>query len=238
MRNARIICGRELGAYLSSPMAYVVTAVFMVICGASFSMYLAGTSYVDTSITGFVNAAQLLILLFSAVITMRLVAEERKLGTWELLLTAPVRETEIIAGKFLGCLAVLAGMLALTLYFPFLLLLYGDPDLGAIATSYLGLLLLGCASLSIGIFASTLTSNQIVSAVVAVGILCGLWFIGVAGDLATGGLKEALTYLSLSGHFADFTRGIVDTRAVVYYLGVTGLFLYCAAGSVEAGRWR
>jgi len=116
--------------------------------------------------------------------------------------------------------------------------MFGDPDLGPIATSYLGLLLLGSASLSIGIFASTLSSNQIVAAVVAGGILFALWFLGDAGSLAPGALGRVLSYLSLSTHFPDFMRGIVDTKAIVYYLSVTALFLYLAIGSIEAGRWR
>jgi len=233
-----IISRKELKSYLSSPMAYIVTAMFLAISGTFFSVYLAATNYVDTSIKGFLNAAQILILLFAAVLTMRLVAEERKLGTWELLLTSPVRDSQIILGKFVGSFAVLAGMLLLTLYFPLLLVVFGDPDLGAIGTSYLGLLLLGAACLSIGVFASTLTSNQIVAAVVSGAMLFALWFLGAVEGFATGALKEVLGYLSLSHHFADFTRGIVDTRAVVYYLGVTALFLQLAIGSVETGRWR
>ena len=238
MKNLGIITRKELVSYLTSPMAYAVTAIFLALSGVFFSAYLVGTQYSDTSIRGFLNAAQYLILLFAAVLTMRLVAEEKKMGTWEFLLTSPVRDAEIILGKFLGSLGVLTCMLALTLYYPILLAIFGDPDLGSIGTSYLGLLLLGSASLSIGIFASTLTSNQIVSAVVAGGILFGLWFLGIAGDFAPGALGEILSNLSLSYHFPDLMRGIVDTRAIVYYLSVTALFLYFAISSIEAGRWR
>ena len=238
MKNIGIIFRKELSSYLTSPMAYVVTAIFLALSGTFFSTYLAGTNYMDTSIKGFLVAAQILILLFAAVLTMRLVAEEKKLGTWELLLTAPVRDTEIILGKFLGSLGVLTGMLVLTLYYPILLIVFGDPDLGPIGTSYLGLFLLGSACLSIGIFASTLTSNQIVSAVVAGGILYALWFLGAVGSFAPGALRKLLSYLSLSNHFPDFIRGIVDTKAIVYYLSVTALFLYLATGSIEIGKWR
>ncbi len=238
MRSVGIIARKELTSYLTSPMAYIVTAIFLALSGTFFSTYLAGTSFEDTSIRGFLNAAQFLILLFAAILTMRLVAEEKKLGTWELLLTAPVRDGELVAGKFLGSLGVLAVMLVLTLYFPFLLVLFGDPDLGTIGASYLGLLLLGSACLSIGIFASTLTANQVVSAVVAGGILFGLWFLGSLENLASGPVKEIVPYFSLSHHFRDFTRGIVDTRSVVYYLSVTALFLYLATGSIQAARWR
>ena len=181
MKKIFLICSKELGTFLTSPMAYIVSAIFIGLSGASFTTYLAQSSYSDTSIRGFLEAAQLLILLFSALLTMRLISEERKLGTWELLLTAPVREYEIVLGKFFSSLLVLSGMLILTLYFPVLLMIFGDPDTGPILTSYLGLLLLGSASLAIGIFASSLTSNQIVSAVVAGGILFGLWVLGMFG---------------------------------------------------------
>jgi ABC-2 type transport system permease protein len=238
LKNIGIISRKELKSYLSSPMAYVVTAVFLVLTGTFFATYLASTNYSDTSIRGFLGAGQILILLFAAVLTMRLIAEERKLGTWELLLTVPVRDTEIILGKFLGSLAVLTGMLVLTFYYPILLMVFGDPDLGPIITSYLGLFLLGCASLAIGIFASSLTSNQIVAAVVAGGILFTLWFLGIAGNFVPGALGEVLSYISLSHHFPDFIRGIVDTKAVVYYLSITALFLYMAIRSTETDRWR
>lgn len=238
MRNIGIITGKELSTFLTSPMAYIVTAIFLALSGTFFATYLADTNYTDTSIRGFLNAAQILIIFFAAVLTMRLVAEERKLGTWEFLLTAPVGDSEIILGKFIGSLVILTGMLVLTLYYPILLLVLGDPDLGPIGTSYLGLFLLGSACLSIGIFTSSLTSNQIVAAVAAGGIMIALWFLGLVADIAPGAFGEVLAYLSLSYHFPDFMRGIIDTKAVVYYLSVTALFLYLAIGSIESGRWR
>ncbi len=238
MRRIALICGKEIGTYLSSPMAYIVSAIFIALSGASFTTYLAQTSYSDTSIRGFLETGQLLILLFSALLTMRLISEERKLGTWELLLTAPVREYEIVLGKFFSCLLVLAGMLILTLYFPLLLMIFGDPDTGPILTSYLGLFLLGSASVAIGIFASSLTPNQIVSAVVAGGILFGLWFLGMVGSLIPEPLGEILSYFSLSEHFPGFVRGVVDTRDVVYYLSVTAVFLFLSVRSIETERWR
>ena len=238
MRRIALICGKEIGTYLSSPMAYIVSAIFIALSGASFTTYLAQTSYSDTSIRGFLETGQLLILLFSALLTMRLISEERKLGTWELLLTAPAREYEIVLGKFFSCLLVLAGMLILTLYFPLLLMIFGDPDTGPILTSYLGLFLLGSASVAIGIFASSLTPNQIVSAVVAGGILFGLWFLGMVGSLIPEPLGEILSYFSLSEHFPGFVRGVVDTRDLVYYLSVTAVFLFLSVRSIETERWR
>ncbi|MCH2292739.1 MAG: ABC transporter permease [SAR324 cluster bacterium] len=238
MKKIILICSKELGTYLSSPMAYIVSAFFIGLSGASFTTYLAQSSYSDTSIRGFLETAQFLILLFSALLTMRLISEERKLGTWELLLTAPVQDYEIVLGKFFSSLIILAGMLIMTLYFPVLLMIFGDPDTGPILTSYLGLLLLGSASLAIGIFSSSLTTNQIVSAVVASGILFGLWFLGMVGNLLPQPAGEILSYFSLSQHFPGFVRGVVDTRDVIYYLSVTAVFLFLSVRSIETERWR
>jgi ABC-2 type transport system permease protein len=237
-RNVGVISRKELSSYLTSPMAYIVTAVFLGLSGFFFASVLASQNYADTSIAGFLNAAQFLILLFAAFITMRLVAEEKKLGTWEFLLTAPVRDSEIVAGKFLGSLTILAGMLVLTLYYPLLLIVFGDPDLGPIATSYLGLVLMGSAALAVGIFVSSVTSNQIVSVVVCAGILFGLWALGLVADLVPGAGGEVLIRLAFAGYFSDFVRGIIDTQGVVYYLSLTALFLFMAVRSIETGRWR
>ena len=237
MKNIGTIAYKELKSYLTSPMAYIVTAIFLLLTGTFFTTYLAGTGYTDTSIRGFLEPGNILLLLFSAVLTMRLIAEEKKMGTWELLLTAPVRDTEIILGKFLGSLIVLVGMLVLTLYYPILLIIMGDPDMGPIGTSYLGLFLLGSASLAVGTFASSVTSNQIVAAVVAGGILFTLWFVGMASNFAPEAIGNLLSYLSLSYHFPDFIRGVVDTRAIIYYLSITALFLYLAIRSLETSRW-
>ena len=237
MKNTSTIALKELRSYLTSPMAYIVTGIFLVLTGTFFTTYLAGTQYNDTSIKGFLDTGSMLILLFAAILTMRLIAEEKKLGTWELLMTAPVRDSEVILGKFLAALGILVAMLILTLYYPILLEIFGDPDWGPISTSYLGLFLLGSASLAVGIFASSLTSNQIIAAVVAGGILFALWFIGMAGNLAPGALGEVLSYISLQSHFPGFMIGIIDTKGIIYYLSVTALFLFLAIRSLETGRW-
>ena len=176
MRNTVTIALKEFKSYLASPMAYIVTGIFLAVTGFLFRG--SQSTYFETSIKGFLETGSLLLLLLAAVLTMRLLAEERKMGTLELLLTAPVRDSEIILGKFLSSLGILIVMLALTLYYPILLMLFGDPDMGAIGTGYLGLFLLGCTSLAVGLFASSLTSNQLVAAVVAGGILVGLWCLG------------------------------------------------------------
>jgi len=235
VRNTTTIALKEFKSYLASPMAYVVTGIFLVFTGFFFQSSL--TTYSETSIRGFLGWGSILLLLLAPVLTMRLLAEEKKMGTMELLLTAPVRDNEVIVGKFLGSLGILTAMLALTFYYPLLLMWFGDPDWGPIATGYLGLFLLGGASLAVGLFASSLTSNQLVAAVVAGGILCALWFVGMAADLLPEALGEVIGYLSLSYHFPDFMRGVIDTRGIIYYLSITVLFLFLAIRSLESSRW-
>ncbi len=237
MRNTWLIAGKELRSHLTSPMAYVVVGIFLLLSGFSFIDYLARTELGDTSIRGFVDWGSMLLLLFAAVLTMRLMAEEKKLGTWELLLTAPVRDTEVVLGKFLGTLGILVAMLAFTLYYPILLAIFGDPDIGPIITSYIGLFLLGSAALAIGLFASSLTANQIVAAVVSGAILFALWFVGMASSYLPEAVGRVVSTLSLSHHFSDFALGVIDTRAVVYYLSVIALFLFLAIRSLETSRW-
>lgn len=235
MRNTTTIALKEFKSYMTSPMAYIVSGIFLVLTGFFFSG--SPSTYLETSISGFLGTGSILLLLLASVLTMRLLAEERKMGTLELLLTAPVRDSEVILGKFFGSLGMLTVMLALTLYYPILLIAFGDPDIGPIVTGYIGLFLLGTASLAVGLFASSLTSNQIVAAVVAGGILFALWFAGMAANLVPPALGEAISYFSLSYYFPDFMRGVIDTRGIIYYLSVTILFLFLAVRSLENSRW-
>jgi len=236
VRNTITIARKEFKSYLASPTAYIVTGIFLVITGVLFGNN--PTTYSETSIRGLWEFWGILfLLLLTAVLTMRLLAEERKMGTLELLLTAPVRDSEVILGKFLGSLGILTVMLALTFYYPILLISFGDPDMGPIGTSYLGLFLLGCASLSVGIFATSLTSNQIVAAVVGGGILFALWFIGILAGYLPEAAAEVIGYFSLSTYIPDFTMGVIDSRAIIYYLSITALFLFLAVRSLENSRW-
>jgi ABC-2 type transport system permease protein len=148
-----------------------------------------------------------------------------------------VRDSEIILGKFFGSLGIIMVMLVLTFYYPILLAVFGSPDIGPIVAGYLGLFLLSCASLAIGIFASSLTSNQIVAAVVTGGILFGLWFLGSLADYLPSAMGDVIGYFSLSTYFPDFMTGIIDTRGIVYYLSITVLFLFLAIRSLENSRW-
>jgi ABC-2 type transport system permease protein len=234
--NALTIARKEFKSYLTSPMAYVVIGIFLVLTGVFFGT--SASTYTETSIRGIWDFwGALFLMAFAALITMRLIAEEKKLGTLELLLTAPIRDSEIILGKFLGSLGILVVILLLTLYYPLLLIIFGDPELAPIATGYLGIFLLGATCLAIGLFASSVTSNQIVSVVIAGGILFALWFIGLAASYVPEELGNVINYFSLSYYFPDFISGIVDTRGLVYYLSITVLFIFLAIRSLENSRW-
>lgn len=177
-------------------------------------------------------------ILISSVLTMRLFAEEAKLGTLELLLTAPVKDYEIVIGKFLSTLVMMLASLALTLYFVLLLFWFGDPDPGPIFSGYLGIILLWSTLLAIGLFASSLTNNQIVSFVVTTAITGFFFIIDVAAGRLTGVAADVLNHLSLLGHIDDFGRGVVDISNVVYYISFTVVFLFLTVISLEMRRWR
>ena len=161
------------------------------------------------------------------------------MGTIELLLTSPVRDWQVVLGKFLGALAFLLFMLALTLVYPLLLSRFGSPDWGPIATGYLGVLLIGATCLAVGLFASSLSQNQIVTGFVAFALLIILWLLGAAAQaVGSGALGSLFDYLAINSHFDDFVRGVVDTQHIAYYLILTALFLFLATRVVEARRWR
>jgi ABC-2 type transport system permease protein len=240
MSNILAISGKEFKSYLTSPMAYVITAAFLLGTGFFFALP-KGTSiaFGETSMRGvFGNTFYLvIILLFMALMTMRLISEEKKLGTIELLMTAPVRDSELVVGKFLGSVGMMVIMLAFTIYYPILLVLYGDPDVGPILTAYLGVFLLGSMSLSVGLFASSLTSNQLIAAVVGGAILLGLWFLNSFATLLPVAAANAVGYFSPASYLPDFVTGIIDTRGIIYFISMTALFLFLAVRSLENSRW-
>jgi ABC-2 type transport system permease protein len=236
MKIVMTIAAKEFKSSLTSPMAYIVSAIFLAFTGTFFTL-LAPSTFNETSLNSFLQVAAIMLLLFGPLLGMRLIAEERKLGTIELLLTAPVRDSEVVMGKFLGTAGIMMAMLALTLYYPILLFHFGNPDPGPIISGYLGLFLLGCVTLAVGTFASALASNQMVAAVIGVAILVALWFVGLGASFLPAGLANIVNYISLSHYFPDFMSGIIDTRAIVYYLSIAVLFLFLAIRSLENSRW-
>jgi ABC-2 type transport system permease protein len=236
MRNMVVIARKELHAYFASPIAYVVIAAFLAIMGFFFSLIVYYTR--EASLRGvFANMAVTLLFVTPA-LTMRLLAEEQRSGTIELLLTLPVRDWEVVLGKFLAGLGVYGVMLALTVYYPLLMISLGNPDRGAIIGGYVGLALLGATFLSIGLFTSSLSRNQVVAALLAFGAMLILWLVDVAGSLFGPPVGDVVAYLSMSAHYFDFLRGIVDTKDVIFYLSATAGFLFLSVQMLQLRRWR
>ncbi len=226
-----------MGTYVSSPIAYVMGATFVALSGLFFSLSV-GASFPEASLSGFMTPAITLLVVIAPLLTMRLLAEEQKMGTLELLLTSPVRDEEVVLGKFLGSLFMVLIMFGITLYFPIILFIFGDPDIMPILTGYLGLTLVAATLLSIGVFCSSLTSNQIIAAVVSLGIGFALLMFGAAAGYMSGLAADVLNYLSIQTQVQDMTLGIIDTRHLTYFLSLISLFLFLTIRNLESRRWR
>ncbi len=238
MRNVYHVARRELNAYLASPIAYVVAAIYLAVLGgmSGFILYYSREATLRYTLTHGVTL--LFLVLVTQVLTMRLLADEQRQGTIELLLTSPVRDWEVVVGKYLASLGVFALMMLLSGYFPLVLTRIGDPDVPVILSGYLGFLLMGGALLAIGVFASSVTQNQVVAAVLGMGIAILLWLSGALTDFVSGGLREIVAYVPIFDHYFDFVRGMIDTRHIIYYLSVVVLFLFFSTRVLEARRWK
>jgi len=236
MNNIVAIAWKELKAYFASPVAYVVTAFFLVINGYLFSLILIGSREATLRYL-FQNAAFVLVLT-APILTMRLLAEEQRMGTIELLLTAPIRDWEMVVGKFTGAMALYTVMLALTLIYPVILFsLGGNPDRAPIATGYLAMWLMGGGFLAAGLFFSALTQNQVVAAFLSFVFLLILWVIDAMRQVVTGLLADIFGYLASYGHFAELLKGVVDTKDLIYFVSVIVAFLFLTTRVVETRRW-
>ncbi len=236
MRNLAAVAQRELRSYFVSPVAYVVMALFLLLAGFLFFGGVNATR--EATLTGLTQNVSVLFLFIIPAISMRLLAEELRSGTIELVMTNPVQEWEIVFGKFLASLALVAIMLALTLVYPAFLFLWGNPDRGPIITGYIGVLLQGAAFLSVGLWASSLTQNQVVAALAAFALLLLFWLSDVLGQFLGGTAGTIVSYLSIVNHFNDFVRGVVNTKDVVYYLTLVGAGLALSTLSLQSRRFR
>jgi ABC-2 type transport system permease protein len=245
MRNIWIIGKKELKAYFISPIAYVI--LFTVFITLSIFFYL--DIYYAANTSGYIpdiqRTFQLLVfpLLFLAVpaITMRAITEENKMGTIELILTAPVRDWELIIGKWLGSVLFFIIMLVITWIYPLVLNPMVSPgiDQGVVVSGYLGLVLLVCAMCAVGVFISSLFSNQIASLFASLGIIIVFWIIGVPGQVVTGLGGDILRFLSMPDHFySTFQVGVIELKDIIFYLSITALGLFLGTITVETRRWK
>jgi ABC-2 type transport system permease protein len=252
VRNIMAIAEKELRSYFASPIAYVIIGLFALLFGWFFFVYLTvfvqrstqmmmggGPSNLNQDMLRgvFLNSA-VIILFVMPMITMRTYSEEKRSGTIELLLTSPVTDFQIIMGKFLGALALYAAMLLVTMLYMAIVFIYGNPEWKPIATGYLGLLLMGGCFLSVGLFISSVTKNQIVAGFLTFAVFLMLWVINWMADQSGPLMGAVLKYLSITDHFDDFARGIVDTKHLIYYLTFITFGLFLTAKSVDVERWR
>jgi ABC-2 type transport system permease protein len=261
MRTVFTIAARELRSFLSSPIAWVVIALFLFIFGGFFWIFLtdfanrapefyqfaANPAYAEmlaeVNLTGWVVSplfgnTQILFLLLVPALTMRLFAEEKKQGTYEFLLTSPLSVAQLVAGKYLAGLAMIAILLLCSAVFPASLYLIGTPDTAVILTGYLGLFLLGGAFVAVGTFASSITENQIIAAVLTFATLLVFWLITWAQSFVGGTAADLISSISFLEHFEDFIKGVLDTRHLVYFAGFIAFFLLLTGRAVEAVRWK
>ena len=226
---------RELAGYFGQPVAYIVLTAYLLICGWFFvsGLFLVG----QADVRGYLDVAPTILLFFAPALTMRLLAEEWKNGTMELLLTLPVRDLDVVLGKYLAAFTVLVAAQALTLAYPLTVGLLGDVDLGAVATGYLGLLLVGGAFLAVGLLASALTASQVVAFIVAFFVCFGLYLLGKALAFLPPELVPVLDYLAIDGHFANLTKGVVDSRDLLYFGSVVLLCLAATVHALKGRKW-
>jgi len=233
MKNMTPILKRELGGYFNSPIAYIFITVFLGLSGWLFfkTFFIVG----EASLRMFFGILPWVFLFFIPAITMRLWAEEKKSGTMELLMTFPVTDAEAVLGKYFASLLFLVMSLVLSFIIPIFVALLGDPDPGQIVGGYVGAVLMGGAFLAIGLFISSLTENQIVAFIVSVVFVFGLFILGE--DFVLFGIPDWLvpvfSFIGLGGHYDSISRGVIDSRDVIYYVSVIVFFLYLNVKSIE-----
>jgi len=259
MRHVLAIFGKELRSYFYSPIAYVVIGIFLLISGYFFYGLLA--QFLEFSLRSTIQAQyartlppvmnvndyvvrplflnlSIIGLFLMPAITMRLYSEEKKQGTIELLMTSPISIFQTILGKFFAALFLFVVMITPTLVYYGVLEVYGAPEWGPILSGFLGLILFGASFVALGLLISASTENQIIAAVSTFGLFLILWVIDWLGSYAGGTVKEVLSYLSLTSHYDDFAKGVIDSQNIVFYLSLISLGLYLTYRTIESMRWR
>lgn len=257
MKNILAIAAKDIRSQFVSPIAYVVLTGFLLLGGWFFFNLLARFNFLlqlylsfrnpeamqrlnlnEFVIAPLLHNLSVVLVILVPVITMRSFAEEKRSGTYELLMTSPLSVTEIVLGKFLGAFVFVLVMVLLTGIFPLILVLYGNPEPGIILSGYLGLLLLATAFVAVGLLTSSFTENQIIAAVSCLVALLLLYVIAWPAETAGEGTGAVLKYVSLTEHFGEMVKGVIDTRDLTYFASVILLALFLTQRSVESLRWR
>ena len=236
MSPALVISRREIRTYFNSPVAYIVVTVFTVITGYLFFSQLFTEKQAELrAMFGFMP---FLFMFMVPAVTMRLLADEKSSGTLELLSTMPVRDWEVVVGKFLAALALVATAIGLTLVFAISVKMLGPLDRGPAIGGYIGLLLMGGAFVAIGVMCSAFTRNSIVAFIGAFGVCFALYLFGRLTQFMPESIRPVIAFLSIDGHFDNIGRGVVDSRDVIYYLSVIATCLLLATTALESRRWK
>ncbi len=235
MRKVLTIAGKELRSYFVSPMAYAVLGFYLGVCGLIFALTVTGPQ-AQAEMAGMFHTMIFVTLMMAPVLTMGLLSQEQASGSIEMLMTNPVRDIEVVIGKYLAAVTLFAIVLAATIEFPLVLEKFGEPDWGAIGAGYLGVLLTGMAFIAIGLFASSLTANQIASAVVALLMLLFFWLIGWLGYTVSQGIGDVAKYVSIYENFQDFAKGILDSRPIIFFASLTFFALMLTVRTLENRR--
>jgi ABC-2 type transport system permease protein len=234
VRNVAAVAERELRAYFLSPLAYVVIFLFLALSGYLFALILNSSR--EATLRPLISNVSVLFLFIVPAVSMRLLSEEQRTGTIELLLTNPVQEWQVVVGKFLGSVLLLLVMLLLTGLYPLFLLIFGNPDKGPMLTGYLGVLLQGAGFLAVGLWASSLTQNQIIAALLAFAFLLILWLSDNLGQFLGGTIGSIVSYVSVTNHFQDFPTGVINSKDVVYYLTLIAAGLVLSTLTLQSRR--
>jgi len=254
MRNTLAIAQKELKSYFAGPIAYVAIGLWAFLYGYFFvtilyyflrqSMSMAGmqgpqaVNVNQQLIRPVLQNVMIMILFVMPMVTMRTYSEEKRSGTIELLLTSPLTDWEIILGKFLGAMALYGAMLLVTMIHVVILFIYGRPEWKPVVTAYIGLFLMGGCFISVGLLISSLTRNQVVAGIATFSVFLILWIITWIGSFMGGTFDQLTQYLSIVDHLDDFSKGVIDTKHVIYYLSFITFGLFLTAKSVDTERWR
>jgi ABC-2 type transport system permease protein len=254
LRNISAIAGKELRSYYTSPIAWVLLGLFAAIFGLFYtaaldyfakasmnSQFGGGPQRMNLNlemIRPLLSNTTVLILFLLPMVTMRTYSEEKRSGTIELLLTSPLKDVEIILGKFLGAMGMYVGLLGVTIVYLLILFIYGNPAVKPLLSGYFGLLLFGGGFVAMGLFISSLTNNQMVAGAASFVVFLVFWVISWLADSMGPTIGSIFSYLSITEHFDDFAKGIIDTKHIDFYLSFIALGLFLATKSVDSDRWR
>lgn len=246
MTKALTLARRELAGYFFSPMAYIIGALFLLVCGILFfwgfplldirEVFSPGN---ESSLRQLFEDLAYIMVFVAPLLTMRLLSEEVRSGTIETLMTAPISDAQVVLGKFLGVMGFYVALLGTTLVFLLLVALYGQPDAGVAAMGYLGMILLGAAFVSVGLFCSTVSRHQLVAAILGIALLALFsMMMQMIVKYAPEPWNQLASLLNAMTYFKEFSRGVFDTRALVYFASASGLFLFLSVKTLESKRWR